>query len=247
MINTVTFNGVNFWEDLGALLTAPVSYPIPAEIKESVQIKGANGSLTEATGYFNTLEIETEFKVLIGHGEDLETHNFNLLKRKINKLFNNIIDNRLMFSDIPEKYYKVSSCGLTSVTKISEYEATFKVIFKCDPFLYSIDDIETPIRNGEKVIYNGDIPNTPIIRVDIRDIDDNTFTILHNGTPFKVFTRVQGVIEINNNPYSHATQNGKPLKTEGKPIVFDKGEHTIKFTGATVIDSIILKNERYLG
>ena len=246
MINTVTFNGVNFWEDLGAALSAPISYPIPAEIKETITVKGANGSLTEATGYFNMLEIEAEFKVLIGHGEELETHNFNSLKRRINILFNTIRDNRLMFSDVPEKYYKVSSCGLTSVTKISEYEATFKVIFKCDPFLYSINDVEIPVRNGDRIVYNGDIPNTPIIRLDIRD-SDGTFIVNNNGDILKIFTSSDGVIEINNNPYTIAIQQGKPIKTEGNPIVFKKGENQLKFSGATVISAEVLKNERYLG
>ena len=243
MINTVTFNGVNFWEDLGAALSAPISYPLPAEIKESITIKGANGSLTESTGYFNTLEIEAEFKTLIGHGSDPDTHTFKGLKRKINLLFNNIINNRLMFSDVPNRYYKVSSCGLASVTKISEHEATFKVIFKCDPFLYNPS--ERPITSTGVIEYNGDIPNAPFIK--FVTTGGGQTTVHCNDKQITFESQRNGTVEVNMNPYSIITIDGKPVKSTGTQPVLKHGRNEIRIIGITFDNVEIIKNERYLG
>ena len=251
MINTVTFNGVNFWEELGAALSAPISYPIPAEIKELVKVKGANGSLTEATGYYNNLEIEAKFKVLIGHGSAPEAQEFRTLKRKINQLFNGIIDNRLSFEEIPFKYYKVKTAGVGAVTRISNFEATFDVNFICDPFLYSFDD--APFESSSHTIkleYDGDVPNSPIIEVitkgqgEIRiSCNNSSLTFNMNGGP---------IFYINKNPYSIVVnENGEPVKSNGGDIVLRKGADNTITVGGVGRDQVarvrIKKNERYLG
>lgn len=244
-INKVTFNSVDFWEDLGAALSAPVAYPIPAEVKEQVKVKGMNGSLTEATGYFNNLEIELNFKVLIGRGSDLETKTFNTLKRKINKLFNGIQNNRLMFSDVPDRYYKVNSCGVGSVTKTSDYEAEFSATFICDPFLYNPK--EQPVTTQGTFSYNGDIPNQPIIKLEATGTGEATVNC--NGKTLTFTVEDAGKIEINNNPYSTVTVNGTPIVSEGTPPILTPGSNNLTISTAFGWRGglTLIKNERYLG
>ena len=242
-INEVTFNSVNFWEELGAALTAPVAYPIPAEIKENVKIKGMNGSLTEATGYFNDLEIKLKFKVLFNRAREPKNRTFNGLKRTINLLFNQIVDDKLTFSDVPDRYYKIKSAGVGAVAKLSDYEAEFNVTFICDPFLYSPDDI-TISRPSGKIIYNGDIPNKPVITFSAKR---GHYNIRCNeiDLSFEV-TEETAEIKINDNPYSVVMMGNKPLKSVGVEPIFNPGANYISISG-DVSNSTLKKNERYLG
>ena len=241
-INEVTFNSVNFWEELGAGLTAPVAYPIPAEIKEQVKIKGLNGSLTEATGYFNNLEIKLKFKVLIGKGSDLEAKTFNTLKRKINKTFNTITDDRLMFSDVPDRYYKVKSVGVGTVAKLSDYEAEFNATFICDPFLYNPRESIIDRPSG-RIVYNGDIPNKPLITL---SVGSGPISIDCNGVNLTFTSKEPGDIVINGNPYSIVMHNNKPLESTGVEPILNPGTNTITISG-NIRNSTLRKNERYLG
>ena len=242
-INKVTFNSVNFWDDLGAALTAPVAYPIPAEIKEKVKIKGMNGSLTEATGYFNDLEIKLKFKVLFKRAREEENRTFNGLKRTINSLFNIITDDKFIFSDVPDRYYKIKSAGVGAVAKLSDYEAEFNVTFICDPFLYDPNELPIARPNGQ-IFYNGDVPNKPIITFSAKR---GHYSINCNGRDlsFEV-TEDSAEIKINDNPYATVMMGNKPLNSVGVEPIFSPGPNNITISG-NVSNSTLKKNERYLG
>ena len=241
-INEVTFNSVRFWTDLGAALASPVEYPIPAEIKDKVVIKGANGSLTESTGYFSDLIIKTDFKVLIGKGGAPGADKFNTLKRAINKTFNDISDNKLMFSDIPERCYIVKSCNVGAVTKTSDYEAKFKVEFTCDSFQYKPD--EEPLPRVGTYDYGGDIPNKPVIEFTIESRGDAVLVCNDQELRFEVNT---GLMQINANPYSIVTKDGVPVQSTGNAPIFRPGPNNIDIRGISYSNLKIYKKERYLG
>ena len=241
MINQVIFNSVNFWEELGCAPSAPVNYPIPAEIKELVKVKGANGSLTEATGYYNNLEIEVNFRGLITHAKP-QYKDFHSIKRKINQIFNGINDNRLFFSSVPDRCYKVKSCGVGAVSQVSDYEINFNVTFVCDPFLYN--PLERPATSTGSIEYNGDIPNAPVIKVNFNG--HGQVTVFCNGEDL-IFEAQRGLHEINLNPFSIVTRGGVPVKSRGKQPVLKKGLNEIRINGVVFSSVEIIKNERYLG
>lgn len=244
-IYKVTFNSVDFWEELGATLKSAPQFPMPAEVKESVHIKGATGDLTEATGYFSNLELQLNFRCLKRFARQ-EYQEFWDLKRKINQLFNNIIDDRLMFQDYPDRYYKVVSLDVSTVTKVSEHEVDFGVKFKCDPFLYNPN--ERIIDHQGTIYYDGDIPNAPIIKINAREGGNAKLTCCGN-TSLEFTIPSGGMIEINNNPYSMVTLDGVPIVSKGNRPVFRPGQNTLEVsTEFGWIGAIrIIKNERYLG
>ena len=251
-INQVTFNSVNFWKELGAALSAPISYPVPTEVKELVKIKGANGSLTEATGYYNNIEIDAKFKVLIGRGNP-EYNTFEKVKKKINLLFSNIMQSKLSFSDIPGKYYKVKTAGIGPVTKISDYEATFEVTFNCDPFLYLQN--EKPIESASGTVtvdYEGDIPNAPVIEITV-GTPGNIHLTINKGSLLNFEGASNTTYFINKSPYSIVTDSqGKGIKSSGPTPILSKGQSTISATkgigsSSTITKIKVTKNERYLG
>ena len=251
MINEVTFNNVNFWEELGVVLKDPPSYPIPAEIKEQVKVKGANGSLTESTGYFNDLELKLSFRKLTTFGEP-QYKQINDFKYKINTIFNNVptTQSNLIFSEVPNKYYKVKSCKVGAVTKISQYEYDFEVDFICDPFLYRQDEIELSADSNTITFqYEGDVPNAPLITLTSTGAGK---VRIYGKTSSIVFTMPgAGTYYINQNPYSIVTKdNGTPIITSGNYIVCSKGANTI-YASEDAKNQItrikVKKNERYLG
>lgn len=245
MINEVTFNNVNFWEELGVVLKDPPSYPIPAEIKEQVKVKGANGSLTESTGYFNDLELKLSFRKLTTFGEP-QYKQINAFKYKINTIFNNVptTQSNLIFSEVPNKYYKVKSCKVGAVTKISQYEYDFEVDFICDPFLYNTN--ERKVTEAGSIEYSGDIPNAPIIKINFTGTGG--VTLLCNGERLTFTTKQTGMHEINANPFSIVTREGKPLESEGtQPILRPGMMNNIQISGVYYSSIEITKNERYLG
>lgn len=251
MFNIVSFNSVEFWGELGAALSAPVSYPIPNEIKELVQVKGANGSYTETTGYFENIEIDTKFKILLGRAANHK--GFHDLKRHINKIFNDIKDNRLKFSDIPDKHYKVKTVGLTGVTKTSPYEAEFEAKFICDPFMYKDGEVAEGITTSQDmqiVQYDGDTGNTPIITLDIAGvISQSNIKIEVNGGLLQFSIGSDGKIEINKNPYSIVTLDGTPIISGGVQPVLTPGPNKVNITisEGNITNATILKNTRYFG
>ena len=250
-INEVTFNSVNFWQDLGAALSAPISYPVPTEVKELVKIKGANGSLTEATGYYNNIEIDAKFKVLFKRAKRQGCNTFEGMKREINLLFNRITNPKLSFSDMNGKCYKVKTAGIGPVTKISDYEATFEVTFNCDPFLY-ITSEEAAKANASsiEVSYTGDIPNAPEITIEMETGGQTHLTV--NGGSLLSFETITGeTYYINKNPFSIVTdKNGKAVKSSGPIPVLSSESNTISiggFSGSKASSITVCKNERYLG
>ena len=254
-INEVTFNSVNFWQDLGAALSAPISYPVPTEVKELVKIKGANGSLTEATGYYNNIEIDAKFKVLIGRGQEEGCDTFEGVKRKISKIFNGINDNRLMFSDIENRCYRVKSAGVGPVTKISDYEATFEVTFNCDPFLYNPDEgyIETHSDHTRLTYnYDGDVRN--IVVIELTMAGKGAISIGCNGSVFRFEATGQPTYYINRNPFTLVNDgNGVGVPSSGVQPVSKIGQNeiTISSIGGNIKEILkkvrIYKNTRYLG
>lgn len=124
------------------------SIPCPERKIEETEILGRDGTLIKDYGTYNNIEIEVEYNFI-------DRKDFNNKNRLIRKWINNIEDNKLVFSDNADYYYKVKYCKLDVIERTYKSYGTFTLTFICEPFQYVIDNNIIAIKNGQTIMNEG--------------------------------------------------------------------------------------------
>ncbi|MDF2800223.1 MAG: hypothetical protein K0S61_126 [Anaerocolumna sp.] len=180
---SINFNNSNSFEDLGLVMEHRPIIPIPKRNSNQLIIPGRNGSLTEDEETYGDIEIPIDFGVV-------DFNNMHDKARLIRKwIVSKIIDNRLIFSDDDNNYYKVKSVSCTNIERTLIVLGRFTATFTCDPFIYSNDELTL---TSPSTVYNpGTYVSTPYIKI----FGTGNIDLIINGTTINL-TGVSSYIEL---------------------------------------------------
>ena len=217
--------------DIGIKVVSRPEIPSPQPIFKQYDIPGKNGKEYELEGY-EDIEISVEFNFL--DREDMHER-----FRKCKKWINNIKDNRLIFSDNRELFYKVNYAKITSNERIMKVIGKFTVTFNCEPFAYEMTGQHERAINTETIIYNdGDMESKPILKIS----GEGPITIQINDQI--LVADISGNIIIDSYLELSYKSDKTPQnnKIKGKYPVLKLGENTISYSGGRVDSFIVIPN-----
>jgi predicted phage tail component-like protein len=125
----IIFNGIAD-KDIGlsAIKRPNIINPQNNSILEKA-IEGRDETVTVKSKTLKNIEIPVSYNFI--NRED-----FIKKTRLIKKWINKIGDNKLMFSDDPDMYYKVKYCKLQTIERTRKKKGSFEITFVCSPFIY---------------------------------------------------------------------------------------------------------------
>ncbi len=135
----IVFNGIADIDiGLSATKRPNIINPQQDSISEKI-IEGREEAITVKSKTLKNIEIPVTYNFI-------DRKDFIEKTRLIKKWINKIDDNRLMFSDDLDMYYKVKYCKLQVIERTRRKKGNFEVTFVCSPFLY--------YRSGDEEIIN---------------------------------------------------------------------------------------------
>lgn len=158
MLDRFYFNGKKNFSDLKVLVKSTISFPLSNEEIEDIPVDGRSDNLTIKKGTYPDKIIPVEISVLatIDFWEKLE---------EIDEWLSNIEDNRLVFTDRPNKAYRVKRVNKGNVAQELYIQGTSTIEFVCKPFLTDIEEYLVDITNLSNYYYSGNIPGEPLLKI----------------------------------------------------------------------------------
>lgn len=252
MSDNFIFNDRHSLNDMG-LYVESVTRPLFAEPKTVYEdLPGTDGEFNFTT---NNLRKRICFKPRI---IELECHLAGYNKSKesyINKISNlaswlvTSENKRLTFDSEPNIYYMAHVANLFNVQDITEYSGTFPLVFKCEPFRYSIEELACTGTDSTGTTNLGYY--TPII-IRVSGIAPNGIKITHNetGKTFSINTPFDNNLAIIDTEKMTATMNGISIlhKCEGAFFEFTPGKNNISvdYGEGGSGNIMVLYSERFL-
>lgn len=220
MFDKFIFNKRNSFDDMGLAVLKGVEDPITEEEVENIPVeRRKNGSLTRRTGNYKDLIVTRTVKLL-----DME--DYEVKKRKLNKWFDEIVDNRLVFENQPNKAYIVKNVKIGSLKRTEYHYSSFDITFVCEPFIKDRNNNFIDVVNGSKILNNGDFESEPDITFTSTTIQNIQISI--NGRTFQV-NAVSGEVKISSSLLQ--VTGASVIRTIGDFPSLDIGENTIIYTG----------------
>lgn len=217
--------------DIGVKVVSRPEIPSPYPILKEHSIPGKYGNEYELEGY-EDIEIPINFNFI-------DKENIYEIFRKCKKWINQIKDNKLIFSDNSEIFYRVNYAKITSNERIMKSLGRFTVTFNCEPFAYEMEGQEEILINNEAVIYNaGDLESKPIIKIQ----GEGLITIKINDDTIKANVGQEIIIDsyLELSYKSDKTPQNNNIK--GKYPRLKLGENTISYSGGRVDRFVIIPN-----
>ncbi|CEN86371.1 distal tail protein Dit [Paraclostridium sordellii] len=214
------FNNMNSKFDLRLSIVKRPNIPSTSKIKTTKQIPGRDGLVYEEEGGYQDIVIPVEFNFI-------EKNNLKERFRQIKLWINEIQDNKLIFSDDPEWFYKVVDVKLNGdFETILRRKGKFRIDFTCRGYLYNLDADEfIDIHNNDN-LYNYYLESLPIIFIkgngEVKvSINNRKFTV-----PIQDYIYIDSELELVyrdlDNPFNLGT---------GKYPNLNKGANLIQFEG----------------
>lgn len=121
--------------------------PSPKKKYSTFSIDGRDGDLYEEDGTYEDIDIllQMNFK---GEPDD-----WNEKLRRIRRWLNNTTNNKLVFSDDMDYFYKVKKVSISDTKRSKKRAGRFDITFTCDPYTYLADG-ESLITDISNVIVN---------------------------------------------------------------------------------------------
>lgn len=142
----IIFNGIaDIDMGLSSIKRPNIINPQQASITEKT-IEGRDETVTVKSKTLKNIEIPVSYNFI--NRED-----FIKKTRLIKKWINEINDNKLIFSDDPDMYYKVKYCKLQVIERTRKKKGSFEVTFVCSPFIY--------YKSGDNEIINPNVLYNP--------------------------------------------------------------------------------------
>lgn len=217
--------------DMDIKVVSRPEIPSPQPILKEYSIPGKYGNEYELEGY-EDIEIPINFNFI-------DKENIYEIFRKCKKWINQIKDNKLIFSDNSEIFYRVNYAKITSNERIMKSLGRFTVTFNCEPFAYEMEGQEEILINNEAIIYNaGDLESKPIIKIQ----GEGLITIKVNEDTIKANVGQEIIIDsyLELSYKSDKTPQNNNIK--GKYPRLKLGENTISYSGGRVDRFVIIPN-----
>lgn len=214
------FNNLNSKFDLGLSIVKRPNIPSTSKNKMTKQIPGRDGLVYEEEGGYQDIVIPVEFNFI-------EKNNLKERFRQIKLWVNEIQDNKLIFSDDPEWFYKVVDVKLNGdFETILRRKGKFRIDFTCRGYLYNLDADEFLNINNNDNLYNYYMESLPLIFIkgngEVKvSINNRKFTV-----PIQDYIYIDSELELVyrdlDNPFNLGT---------GKYPNLNKGANLIQFEG----------------
>ena len=169
------FNNKNSYRDLNLRIVKRPIIPAPIKNINKIKILGHDGDLYQNLGGYSDISIPVDFNFI-------DRDNIKKSWRKIKSWLNNIQDNKLIFSDDIEFYYKVKNITLSELTITKKVLGTFTVTFTCEAYSYDINGLNSIELKNNSTLYNCLDISKPLIKaygngVGTITINNNNFTV----------------------------------------------------------------------
>ena len=221
----IIFNNKNSYKDLDLRIVKRPNIPAPVKNINVVEVMGRNGDLYEDLGGYKDLNIDVEFNFK-------DTVNIKRTWRKIKSWLFNIEDNKLIFSDDIEFYYKVKNIALSELTINKKILGKFTVTFTCEAYSYDVAGLEFIEVKNNSILYNYFDDSKPLLRIYSNTGGIGTITI--NNNSFQV--AVNDCVHVDSNLELTYQDLVRPANLiNGEYPTLKAGENKISF------DSVISK------
>ena len=222
MYNTyfLIFNNLNSKFDLGLSIVKRPNIPSASINKITKEVPGRDGLVYEVIGGYKDIVIPIEFNFI-------EKSNLKNRFRQVKAWINDIQDNKLIFSDDSEWFYRVVDVSLNGdFETILRRKGQFKIDFTCRAYSYDLDADEfIDIKNNEN-LYNYYIDSLPLIFIK----GNGEVKVNINGKKFTVAIQDYIYIDSELEVVYRTKDNFFNLGTGEYPKL-TKGPNTIQFEG----------------
>lgn len=221
MLDRFHFNYKKNYSDLKLLVKSTINFPLSNEEVESVEVEGRNGSLTINKGTYKDKLIDLDIAVLA-------TTDFWECLEEIDEWLTNIKDNRLIFTDRPDKAYIVKRVEKGNLAQQLHLCGEGKITFICEPFLVSTNETMKDITNLSSYYYSGNMQGECYIKI----TGSGNIQLAINGETIQLKNVVNGV-EIDSKYMTCKGFDGanKTLDMVGDFPTLEKGINTITKQG----------------
>lgn len=222
------FNNASSLE-LGIDIIKRYDIPSPKKRIKSISATGRDGNEYEEDGY-DDIEITLDFNFI--------SENPHQAFRRCKRWFNCILDNKLIFSDNPNIFYRVNYAVVTESTRDVGIEF-FTVTLNCEPFAYEMEGQKEILINNAAVIYNaGDLESKPIIKIQ----GEGLVTIKINEDTIKANIGQEIIIDSYLGLSYKTDKTPQNNNIKGRHPRLKLGENTISYSGGRVDSFIIIPN-----
>lgn len=203
--------------DFNLKIPKRVSKPAPIMNFEEKPVRGGKTLYVEK-GY-SDIEIPVEFNFKTNTTWDLDF-------RSIKKWLMNFKDNKLIFSDDIEVFYRVNKVVISSSERLLKRTGKFIVIFTCDPYVYLSDgEYEIDI---DDYIYNNYLESRPIYRI----VGEGFLTLAVNENVVKINVGQEVIINTELGlTYRDGIINNVSLDGNYEDLYLVEGDNNFKWSG----------------
>ena len=203
--------------DFNLKIPKRVSKPAPIMNFEEKPVRGGKTLYVEK-GY-RDIEISVEFNFKTNTTWDLDF-------RSIKKWLVNFKDNKLIFSDDIEVFYRVNKVVISSSERLLKRTGKFIVTFTCDPYVYLSDgEYEIGI---DDYIYNDYLESRPIYRI----VGEGFLTLAVNENVVKINVGQEVIINTELGlTYRDGIINNVSLDGNYEDLYLVEGDNNFKWSG----------------
>ncbi|GIM32970.1 distal tail protein Dit [Paraclostridium bifermentans] len=215
----IIFNNLNSLEDLGLSIVRRPNIPSPVQNKTTTEVPGSDGLLYEVLGGYKDIVIPVEFNFI-------DRNSLKERFRQIKAWINEIEDNKLIFSDDLDWYYKVVDINLNGdFETILKQKGLFKIDFTCRAYQYMLDGNNPIFMPNNSTLYNYYLSSKPLIKITGHGevnitINNNRFTV-----PVSDYVYVDSELELAYRDKKDPFNIGK-----GEFPILKKGSNTIIYS-----------------
>ncbi|WP_338658814.1 distal tail protein Dit [Paraclostridium sordellii] len=153
------FNDLNSKYDLGLSIVKRPNVPSTSKNKIAKEIPGRDGFVYEEIGGYKDIVIPVEFNFI-------ENNNIKERFRQIKLWINDIKDNKLIFSDDPDWFYRVVDVNLNGdFETILRRKGQFKIDFTCRGYSYMLDGNSPILIKNNSTLYNCYFLSKPLLKI----------------------------------------------------------------------------------
>lgn len=208
-------------KDIGVETMRRHKLPSTTPIYKDISIDGREGTLTEFEG-FEDIQIEVEYNFYT-------LKNINDVWRRVQAWLLNVTDNKLIFTDDPEMFYKVKKVILPKDIERTKRIGRFKATFVCKPFVYFANGLyEFDLNLNDNYLYNpGTYESRPIYKL----LGEGIFKIKVNENEEVVANVGQGIVIKTDIGISYKLNGGignNKLKGKYKNLYLKCGDNKIR-------------------
>lgn len=213
------FNNLNSKFDLNLSIVKRPNIPSPSKNKITKEIPGRDGLVYEELGGYKDIVIPVEFNFI-------EKNNLKERFRQVKLWINDIQDNKLIFNDDIEWFYRVVDINLNGdFETILRRKGLFKIDFTCRAYQYMVDGDNPIFMPNNSILYNCYLLSKPLLKIVANGntqitINNKTFTV-----PVKDYVYVDSELEL---AYKYKGDSFNISK--GKFPVLEKGANKITYS-----------------